>query len=77
MNPQPTWPENGAAKVAEMLKTLGAQTDLCITKLNWDTGLLLAVRKSPTLPRPPQYPADEVPSRRPVTKRITRLLGWQ
>lgn len=78
MNPQPTWPENGAEKVAEMLETLERQSDLCVTKMNWDTGIVMAVRKSPTLPRPPQYPQDEIPQlQKPVTRRITRLLGWE
>lgn len=43
--PQPNWPEDHAAKVAQLIATLEQRQDLCITKLNWSTGLLLATKR--------------------------------
>lgn len=42
--PQPNWPEGHEAKVRQLIAMLEQRTDLRITKLNWSTGLLLAVK---------------------------------
>lgn len=42
--PQPNWPPEHPPKVAALIAALEARADLCITKLNWSTGLLLAAK---------------------------------
>jgi len=42
--PLPSWEEGHAPGVARLITTLEARHDLHITKLNWSTGLLLAVK---------------------------------
>jgi predicted O-methyltransferase YrrM len=44
LNPQSKWDEEQVARVAHFLKTIAQHTDLHITRLDWSTGLLLAVR---------------------------------
>ena len=44
--PQPHWPEGHAAKVASLIALLEQRDDLRLTKLNWSTGIILAVRKN-------------------------------
>ena len=40
-----SWEEAHVTRVYRLLATLEARQDMCITKLNWSTGLLVAVRK--------------------------------
>jgi len=40
-----SWEESHATQVYRLLATLEARQDLRITKLNWSTGLLIAVRR--------------------------------
>ncbi|MCB0994077.1 MAG: class I SAM-dependent methyltransferase [Acidimicrobiales bacterium] len=44
MLPQPNWPDGHASKVAELLDLLDARTDLTLTRMNWSSGVVLAVR---------------------------------
>jgi predicted O-methyltransferase YrrM len=41
--PQPNWPEGHAPKVPKLIKTLEERKELHITKLDWSTGILIAV----------------------------------
>jgi hypothetical protein len=40
-----SWEEAHVTRVYRLLATLEAREDLRITKLNWSTGLLVAVRR--------------------------------
>jgi len=42
--PLPTWEEQHAARVVNLISTLEQRQDLHITKLNWSTGLLIAIK---------------------------------
>src|SRR5262249_4561942 len=44
MLPQPNWPPETLPKVPLLIHTLEARTDLILTKLNWSTGLIVAVK---------------------------------
>jgi predicted O-methyltransferase YrrM len=46
MLPQPNWPPEHAPKVSVLIRTLESRSDLVLTRLNWSTGLIVAV-KSP------------------------------
>jgi predicted O-methyltransferase YrrM len=43
--PQPNWPEGHGQKVTQLLRDLQDRTDLQLTKLDWATGLILAVKR--------------------------------
>jgi hypothetical protein len=45
MLPQPNWPEGHQEKAANFVKYLETRNDLLLTKLNWATGIIIAVRK--------------------------------
>lgn len=45
MLPQPSWPQDHAPKVPKLISTLEQRKDLNITKMNWSTGLVVAVKK--------------------------------
>lgn len=45
MLPQPNWPEGHAEKAVKLVATLEGRQDLWLTKLNWATGILIAVKK--------------------------------
>ena len=45
MLPQPNWPEGHDKKVSDLINTLEKRRDLAITKLNWSTGIIIAVKK--------------------------------
>jgi len=47
MLPQSSWPEDHAPKVPKLISTLEQRRDLNITKMNWSTGLVVAVKKKP------------------------------
>jgi predicted O-methyltransferase YrrM len=47
MLPQPNWPEEHGKKVNLALQELEARTDLVATRLNWATGIILAVKTQP------------------------------
>ena len=44
MDPQPTWPAGHEARVAALLQHLIARPDLCVTKLSWASGIVIAAR---------------------------------
>ena len=46
MMAQPNWPEGHQANVDVLLNYLEKRNDFVLTKLNWSTGLILAVKKS-------------------------------
>lgn len=43
--PTPSWPEEHAKKVEDLISYLDNREDLVITKLNWSTGLIIATKK--------------------------------
>ena len=45
MLPQPNWPAGHDKKVTDLINTLEERNDLVITKLNWSTGIIIAVKK--------------------------------
>lgn len=45
MLPQPNWPEGHDKKVQAFIEQLENRTDLTITKMNWSTGIVIAVKK--------------------------------
>jgi predicted O-methyltransferase YrrM len=42
---QPNWPEGHGEKVLNLIKILESKTDLVLTKLDWSTGIIIAVKK--------------------------------
>lgn len=44
MLPQPNWPEGHADRVAGLIKMLEDRKDLTLTKLDWSTGIIIAVK---------------------------------
>ncbi|WP_046369897.1 O-methyltransferase [Flavihumibacter petaseus] len=46
MLPQPNWPEGHAAKARQLMDYLDTRTDLLLTRLNWASGIIIAVKKS-------------------------------
>jgi len=45
MLPQPNWPIGHDEKVKDLMGKLEERNDLVITKLNWSTGIVIAVKK--------------------------------
>ncbi len=45
MLPQKNWPDGHAAKATALLRYLEQRTDITITKLNWASGIVIAVKK--------------------------------
>ncbi len=45
MSPQPNWPDGHAAKVGDLVHRLEGRADLCLTKLSWASGVVLAVKR--------------------------------
>jgi predicted O-methyltransferase YrrM len=45
MLPQPNWPAGHDKKVEAFIQQLENRTDLTITKMNWSTGIVIAVKK--------------------------------
>lgn len=45
MLPQPNWPEGHQEKAINFVKYLESRTDLVLTKQNWATGIIIAVKK--------------------------------
>lgn len=45
MSAQPNWPEGHQARVDGLISYLEERNDFSLTKLNWSTGLILAVRR--------------------------------
>lgn len=43
--PQPNWPEGHAAEVAALIATLEGMVDFVATRIDWASGLMIAVRK--------------------------------
>ncbi|WP_106146054.1 O-methyltransferase [Flagellimonas meridianipacifica] len=46
MNPQPNWPDGHEEKAKQLVETLENREDFVITKLDWSTGIIIAVKKS-------------------------------
>ena len=46
MTAQPNWPEGHDKNVATLVAYLEHRTDYSITKMNWSTGLIIAVKKN-------------------------------
>lgn len=44
MLPQPNWPADHAPRVTALIGTLEQRADLRLTKLNWSTGIVIAVK---------------------------------
>ena len=44
MLPQPNWPEGHAERVASFVNFLESRNDIVLTKLNWSTGIIIAVK---------------------------------
>lgn len=45
MQKQPNWPEGHEEKANALVKVLEKREDITITKMNWSTGLIVAVKK--------------------------------
>lgn len=45
MNPQPNWPDGHHAKAEALLTYLNSRSDLALTRLNWSTGIVVAVKQ--------------------------------
>jgi predicted O-methyltransferase YrrM len=45
MLPQPNWPSGHAEKAAQLIQYLDQRTDLVLTRLNWATGIIIAVKQ--------------------------------
>lgn len=45
MSAQPNWPEGHQENVDRLIEILESREDLTLTKMNWSTGLVLAVKK--------------------------------
>jgi len=45
MLPQPNWPAGHADKAGAFIAMLGKRKDLLLTKMNWSTGIIIAVKK--------------------------------
>ncbi len=45
MLPQPNWPEGHAEKATALMGTLEHRTDITLTKMNWASGIIVAVKK--------------------------------
>jgi predicted O-methyltransferase YrrM len=44
MLPQPNWPDGHAEKAINYVKKLESRNDLTLTKMNWATGIIIAVK---------------------------------
>jgi len=44
MLPQPNWPEGHAARADAFIERLETRKDITLTKLNWSTGIIIAVK---------------------------------
>lgn len=45
MTPQPNWPEGHQAKAEKLVAYLERRNDFNLTKMNWSTGVIVAVKK--------------------------------
>ena len=45
LRPQPTWPKDHAANVERLMGELQAREELTLTRLDWSTGIVIAVRR--------------------------------
>lgn len=45
MLPQPNWPEGHAQKAINLVKVLEERSDLFLSKQNWSTGIIVAVKR--------------------------------
>ena len=46
MLPQPNWPGGHADRVKSFIDFLESRNDIVLTKLNWSTGIIIAVKVS-------------------------------
>ena len=44
MKKQPNWPEGHEEKAKELVRVLQGREDITITKMDWSTGLIVAVK---------------------------------
>jgi predicted O-methyltransferase YrrM len=44
LHPQPNWPADHAPKVPALIRALAAQPDLMLWPIDWDTGIVVAVK---------------------------------
>jgi predicted O-methyltransferase YrrM len=51
--PQPNWPEGHAQKVPVLIESLEGRPDFRTVKLDWATGLMIAIRTAAESKRPP------------------------
>ena len=42
--PQPNWPDGHGAKVDQLVAVLEKRDDLLLTKMEWSTGIIVAVK---------------------------------
>ena len=45
MKKQPNWPEGHEEKASQLIKSIEKRKDITITKMDWSTGLIVAVKK--------------------------------
>lgn len=45
MSRQANWPDGHEEKTSKLIETLDAREDFVITKMNWSTGIIIAVKK--------------------------------
>lgn len=45
MSEQPNWPDGHDKKAADLITYLESREDFCLTKMNWSTGIVIAVKK--------------------------------
>lgn len=45
MKKQPNWPEGHEEKVSQLIKSIEKRKEITITKMDWSTGLIVAVKK--------------------------------
>jgi predicted O-methyltransferase YrrM len=46
LNPQPNWPADHAPKIPTLARALAARPDLVLWPIDWDTGIVVAVKRS-------------------------------
>lgn len=46
MLPQPNWPEGHEENVGKLLSHLQGRKDICLTKMNWSTGIVIVTKRA-------------------------------
>jgi predicted O-methyltransferase YrrM len=47
LHPQPNWPADHAPKIPILIRALAARPDLVPWPIDWDTGIVVAVKRAP------------------------------